>query len=259
MSERNIKIIVAYEGTNYKGWQRQKDAVTVQGTIEAALADIIGRWVRVHGASRTDAGVHAESQVAHFYVDSPIPDEAFAWLLSGRLPGDIVVRSARTVPRDFDESTDAACKTYLYRFYTGRVREVQFFRRRWRTGTDLDPAAMHQAAQYIVGTHDFKGFASAKDMRETTVRTVMSARAWRVADDEIDFEITADRYLYQMVRTLAGTLAEIGRGRWQPEKMAQILASRDRTTAGPTAPPNGLCLMHIEYHKNLAIPLDIGG
>jgi len=251
---RCIKLVIAYEGTNYRGWQRQPNAQTVQETIERALGDIIGRSVRLYGASRTDAGVHAEGQVANFTTDSPIPDHAFAWVLNGRLPPEIVVRSSERVNLDFHASRDAMYKTYLYRIYTAGPRDVQQFRRRWHFPYRLDIEAMDQAAGFVLGTHDFRAFASAKDARENTVRTVLAARTFRPGQHEVDFEITADRFLYHMVRNITGTLAEIGRGRWPPEKIAAILASRDRTHAGPTAPAHGLCLMKVEYHKNSIPP-----
>lgn len=244
---RWIRLLIAYEGTNYKGWQRQENTPTIQGTIETALTDIIGRSIQIRGASRTDAGVHAQGQVASFAVESPIPDHAFATVLNGRLPADIVVKSSERVPPEFDPSRDPLGKTYIYRIYTGRAREVQLFRRRWHYPHELDATAMNDAAAVLLGTHDFRAYASAKDSRDNFVRTVFAARAWRIGDDEVDFEITADRFLYHMVRNIVGTAVEIGRGRWPVAKAAEILAGRDRTQAGPTAPPEGLCLMNIEY------------
>lgn len=247
-SNRTIQLIIAYEGTNYSGWQRQKDTSTVQGTIESALQHIIGRSTKISGASRTDAGVHAAGQVAHFNTDSTIPDAAFAWALNGRLPPHIVVRSSQRVAADFHSSRDAVSKTYLYRIYSAKLRDVIQFRRRWHFPYSLDVSAINHAANLICGTHDFRAFASARDDRDSTVRTVFSARAYRL-DDEIDFAITADRFLYHMVRNIVGTMVEIGRGRWLPQKAADILASRDRTQAGPTAPPEGLCLMNVDYFQ----------
>jgi tRNA pseudouridine38-40 synthase len=247
---RKIKLVIGYEGTNYRGWQRQDNAPTVQETIEQALASIIGRSVTVRGASRTDSGVHAEGQVAHFLVESPIPDSSFAVILNDRLPADIVIASSQEVPVGFDSSRDAIKKTYRYRIYTGWLKDVEHFRRRWQYEHRLDVSAMNRAAALLLGTHDFRAFASAKDTRDNFVRTVFAAHAYQAAEYELDFEITADRFLYHMVRNIVGTIVEIGRGHWPVEKMAATLARRDRTQAGPTAPGHGLCLLNIEYPDN---------
>ncbi len=257
---RNIKLIIAYRGTRYFGWQRQKDAVTVQQTVEEAVRSILGKRVTVQGASRTDTGVHAEGQVANFTVeDSPIPTEAFAWILNGRLPADIAVRESTQVPACFHASGDALHKTYIYRIHTGRQKDVMLHDQRWQVGHPLNLADFNAAAAFLVGTHDFQGFTSAKDTRENAVRTVFESRAWWSADSqELVYMIRANRFLYHMVRNIVGTLVEIARGRWAPEKVAQILASRDRTQAGPTAPPQGLCLKCIEYPKKFTSTLDTG-
>lgn len=253
---RNIKLVVAYEGTNYSGWQRQRNVPTVQEAIENALEQVVGCFIKVQGASRTDAGVHAEGQVACFATDSPIPAEAFAWVLSRRLPPDIVIRSSHPVSPAFHASRDAARKTYIYRIYTGPTRDVLDFRRRCPIPYDLDVHAMNAAAAVMLGTHDFLAFASAKDDRSDSVRTVSLARVDRPSAHEIRFQIAADRFLYKMVRNIVGTLVEIGRGRWPAPRTALILASRDRTKAGPTAAPNGLCLLNVEYPHFSRPPLD---
>jgi len=253
---RNIKLVIAYEGTAYNGWQRQRGAPSVQETIETAAEQVIGRSITIRGASRTDSGVHADGQVAHFIVDSPIPDRAFAGALNGRLPSDIVIRSSEPVPMQFHASRDAMHKTYRYTLYTARARDVHQFRRRWRFPCDLDLQAINDAAGAILGTHDFRAFASAGDMRTDSVRTVFHSFAYRSGPHEIQVEITADRFLYHMVRNIVGTLVEIGRGRWPAEKIAEILADRDRTQAGPTAPGHGLCLVSIEYPQDFHQVLD---
>ncbi|MFA5865337.1 MAG: tRNA pseudouridine(38-40) synthase TruA [Phycisphaerae bacterium] len=255
---RNIKLTIAYQGTRYSGWQRQKDTPTVQETIEETLSDIVGHQTKIQGASRTDAGVHAEGQVANFLVEScPIPTEAFAAILSGKLPPDIAVRESVEVPLNFHASGTAIHKTYIYRIYTGHPKDVQLYNLRWQVEYPLDLNAINAAAKFLIGTHDFQGFTSAKDTRENAVRSIMNAHAWWSADaSELLFMIQANRFLYMMVRNIVGTLVEIGRNRWPAEKVAQIIASQDRTQAGPTAPPHGLCLKVVEYLKNSASTLD---
>ncbi len=247
---RHIKLVIAYEGTRYKGWQKQDNELTVQGVIEETLRDVIGKKVSVRGASRTDAGVHAEGQVACFKVENcPIPTESFVRILNDRLPEDIAVRSSEQVDAEFHPSKDALYKRYVYRIYTGRDKDVKLFRRRWGIGYDLDIEEMNKAANYLIGTHNYIGFASARDERDNTVRTVMLAKFQRAKcqEDEIIFTIQADRFLQYMVRNIVGSLVEIGRGHWPAERIGRIIASRDRRQAGPTAPPCGLCLDEIVY------------
>jgi tRNA pseudouridine38-40 synthase len=255
--QRNIKLVIAYQGTRYKGWQRQPDQMTVQETIELALTQLLARPVQIRGASRTDSGVHAEGQVANFVVeDCSIPTHAFAEILNGRLPDDIAVRSSVEVPLEFHSSRDALHKTYHYRIYNSPLKDVMYHNLRWQMDYRLDNDAINQAAGFLLGTHDFKGFTSAKDERDDSVRTIYEARGWWSGEDEWTFMIRANRFLYLMVRNIVGTLVEVGRRHWPAEKVAQIIIHRDRTLAGPTAPPQGLCLKTIEYAKNLTSALD---
>ncbi len=258
---RNIKLTIAYQGTRYCGWQRQKGDVTVQETIEEAVSKLLGRRTKVQGASRTDSGVHADGPLAKFYgEDAPTPTEAVAWILTGRLPPDIGIRDSVEVPAGFHASGDAINKTYLYRIYVGREKDVHLHNFRWHVTHPLNLKAMNEAAALLVGTHDFWGFTSAKDTRENAVRTVMESRAWWHPEaPELIYMIKANRFLYHMVRNIVGTLVEIARGYWPPEKVAQILAGRDRTAAGPTAPAHGLCLHRVEYLKNSTSLLDMRG
>ena len=239
--------MIAYQGTRYCGWQRQKDVATVQGTIEDVLGEVLGGVVRIQGASRTDAGVHAEGQVANFFVeDCSIPTEAFAEILNTRLPADIAVRESSLVADNFHASGDAVCKTYFYRIYNASAKDVMFFNFRWQVDYPLDAGAMNEAAKFLIGTHDFCALSSAKDTREDMVRTILEAQVWR-SESEIIIRVRANRFLYLMVRNIVGTLVEIGRGRWPSEQMARIIAGRDRRQAGPTAPGHGLCLKKVEY------------
>ncbi len=250
---RYIKLVIAYEGTRYKGWQRQGSELTVQGVIEETLSGIIGKEISVRGASRTDAGVHAEGQVVCFKLENcPIPTESFVRILNDRLPEDIAVRSSEQVSLKFHPSKDALYKRYTYRIYTGKQKDVKLFRRRWGLGYELDIESMNRACSYLIGTHNYIGFASARDERDNTVRTVLQAEFERAKCDkeEILFMIRADRFLQYMVRNIVGSLVEIGRGHWPPERIGKIIASRDRCQAGPTAPACGLCLEEIVY-KNI--------
>ena len=246
MSVRKIKLIVQYDGSRYSGWQTQPGKKTIQGELVEAMSNLVGGKIPVHGASRTDAGVSALGQVALFEIDSPIPTENFPDALNGRLPRNIVVTSAEEVPPKFDLLGEVKSKLYRYTIYTGRYRPVMKLNQCWHLHKKLDVAAMNEAAQLLVGTKDFKSFASAADKRESSVRTIFRCNV--TAEDKwIYIDVEGDGFLYNMVRNIVGTLTEIGAGRWRPEKINQILEAKDRTTAGRLAPPHGLCLMWICY------------
>ena len=246
MAVRNIKLTISYDGVNYNGWQNQPGKRTIEGELQRAVSELTGVLTKVNGASRTDAGVSALGQAANFTIDSPIPTENFVKAINHRLPRDIVVTEAVEVDRDFDASGSAKSKLYRYTIFTGKNRNVLKTRNCWHRPGKLDVAAMNAAAQMLIGTFDFKSFAAAADKRESSVRTVTLCR---VTQEEkwIYIDIEADRFLYNMVRNIVGTLVEVGRGRWKPEKIKEILEAKDRTAAGPTAPPEGLCLMWIKY------------
>ena len=246
MTQRNIKVTISYDGLNYSGWQYQPTKRTIQGEIQQALGRLTRHLIKVNGASRTDAGVSALGQTANFIINSPIPTENFLKALNDRLPRDIVITEAVEVDRDFDASSSAKSKLYRYSLFTGKKRNVLTTRNCWHRPGKLDVEAMNAAAQILVGTHDFKSFAAAADKRDSSVRTVTRCDVTQV-EKWFYIDIEADRFLYNMVRNIVGTLVEIGRGRWKHEKMVEILDAKDRTTAGPTAPPQGLCLMWIKY------------
>ncbi|OHB80052.1 MAG: tRNA pseudouridine(38-40) synthase TruA [Planctomycetes bacterium RBG_16_55_9] len=246
MAVRTIKLIVQYDGSRYHGWQIQPGRRTIQGELVEAVSNLVGTRTHVHGASRTDAGVSALGQVALFEVDSPIPTENFPKAINGRLPRDIVVTAAEEPPPKFDLMGGVKSKLYRYTIFTGRYRPVLRLNRCWHIPRKLDVAAMNQAAQLLVGTKDFKSFAGAKDRRDQTVRTIFRCEV--TAEDEwIYIDVEGDGFLYNMVRNIVGTLVDIGVGRWQPEKIKEILETRNRTAAGRLAPPQGLCLMWIKY------------
>jgi len=246
MSVRKIKLTVQYDGSRYSGWQTQPGKRTIQGELVEALSNLVGTRIPVHGASRTDAGVSALGQVALFEIDCPIPTENFPDALNGRLPRNIVVTSAEEVPPKFDLLGDVKSKLYRYTIHTGRYRPVFKLNQCWHLHKKLDVLAMNQAAQLLVGTKNYKSFASAADKRESSVRTIFRCEV--TAEDKwIYIDVEGDGFLYNMVRNIVGTLAEIGAGRWKPEKINEILEAKDRTAAGRLAPPQGLCLVWVRY------------
>jgi len=246
MSIRRIKLVLHYDGTAYHGWQRQPGVATIQQTVEEAIETLCGCAVSVTGSSRTDAGVHALGQVAHFDIDCPVPTENIARALNNLLPDDIAVADAAEVTPDFDAISSTQSKWYRYTLCTTAVRPVKRIRYCWHRPAPLYTEAMALAAARLVGTRDFKSFAAAADMRESSVRTVLRCNVSE-KQGEIFVDVAATGFLYNMVRNIVGTLVEVGRGRWQPEDIDRILAAKDRAAAGPIAPASGLCLMDIQY------------
>jgi tRNA pseudouridine38-40 synthase len=246
MSVRKIKLTIQYDGSRFSGWQIQPGKKTIQGEVVEALSSLVGEKTYVHGASRTDAGVSALGQAGLFEIDSPIPTGNFADAVNDRLPSEIVVTSAEEVPRDFDLLGSVKSKLYRYSIFTGRFRPVLRLNQCWHIPKKLDVKAMNEAAKLLVGTKDFKSFASAADKRESSVRTIFRCDV-TTGDDWIYVNVEGDGFLYNMVRNIVGTLADIGHGRWEPEKINEILEAKDRTAAGRLAPPAGLCLMWIHY------------
>ena len=246
MAIRKIRLIVQYDGSGYSGWQVQPGEKTIQGLLVEAVSSLVGRQTFVHGASRTDSGVHALGQVALFEVDSPIPTENFAEAINDRLPEDIVVAEATEASRTFDLISGPMSKLYRYTIYSGRVRPVMQTKHCWHLPSRLDIEAMQEAAKLLVGRKDFRSFASGKDKRENTVRTVLRCDV-ATEDEWVYVDVEGDGFLYNMVRNIVGTLVEVGIGRWKPERVTEILQAKNRTAAGRLAPPNGLCLMWIKY------------
>ncbi len=250
MTLRNVKLTIAYDGSDYHGWQIQPGFTTVQGVLTAALRSLLGPRARVCGASRTDAGVSALGQVGLIQVDSPIPTENLAKAITDRLPETIAIVKAEDVPMGFDVIGDVTSKLYRYTIFCGPVRPVLHIRHCWHVPARLDVRAMDAAAKLLVGRKDFRSFAAAADHREDTVRTILRCD---VMDEQaeggrwIHVDVEGDGFLYNMVRNIVGTLVEIGIGRWQLERIPEILEAKDRTAAGPIAPPHGLCLMWIRY------------
>ncbi len=242
----NIKLIVEYEGTAYGGWQSQKNAPTVQDTLQDALERVTGERVTLYGSGRTDSGVHALGQVANFRTNAAIPPERYASALNPLLPEDIAVRSSCAVPDGFHAQFLATGKRYRYTVYNDRQKPALCRRAAWHVGQKLDAEAMRAAAAYFKGRHDFTAFQSAGGVERETVKTV--TRCDVTADGPfIHIDVAADGFLYNMVRIIAGTLVKVGRGRLASDAIPGIIGSRDRQRAGYTAPAHGLCLMEVYY------------
>lgn len=248
---RCIRLTLAYDGTNFRGWQSQTKGRTVQGVIENAIERITGARPRVLASGRTDAGVHALGQVVAFRTESTLTTETMVKALNAVLPEDVVVLAADEVPPTFHPIRDARCKRYRYVIDDGPVRPVLFRHFVWHYPRRLDVERMQQAAAKLVGKHDFAAFEASGAKRKTTVRSVSEltvGRACPSVPSFILFEIEADGFLYNMVRNIVGSLVEIGRGARPPEWIEDVLLSRDRRHAGPTAPPRGLFLVSVTYN-----------
>lgn len=249
-------LILQYDGSRYKGWQRLPGtAQTVQGRVEAALSEIFSEPVEIHGSGRTDAGVHALGQVVSFTAPE-LPLSKIMPQLRHLLPRDIGAVSLRYAPDRFHARLCAVEKTYIYRLWNSNRPDV--FQRHYRTAfpRKLDEEKMRQASEYLLGTHDFLAFCSNKHFKKSSVRTLRRLELIREGE-ELRFELTADGFLYNMVRIIVGTLLEVGLGLRAPESMAEILQSRKRSQAGETAPPEGLCLLEVRYDEKSLPPAEV--
>lgn len=242
--KRRICLTVAYDGTAYHGFQVQKNAKTVESELNRAISELTGEEVQVIGASRTDAGVHALCNLAVFDTSFRIDAEKFSYALNQRLPEDIRVRASEEVAADFHPRRCESRKTYEYHILNAAFPNPVKRLYSHFTYTPLDVGKMRQAAAYLVGEHDFASFCSAGSQAETTVRRIYDLTVERNGE-EIVIRVAGSGFLYNMVRIIAGTLMEAGYGRMAPEKMGEILAAKDRTAAGPTAPACGLVLTEI--------------
>ena len=242
----NIRFTLQYDGTDYHGWQFQPNAVTVQEVIENTLNRVVGHRVRLVGAGRTDAGVHAWGQVANFHTENPLPPEKLKKALNSLLPPAIRVLSVAVAAPDFDSRRSARSKTYRYFIFRRPEPSPWIFRYSWHLVSRLDVEAMSEAAQVFVGKHDFSAFRAADCCARTRVRIVNSFGI-RVKENIMVFEVNADGFLKHMVRNMVGTLIEVGRGRVRPARVRGILESGDRRKAGPNIPPHGLFLWQVDY------------
>jgi tRNA pseudouridine38-40 synthase len=244
---RNLKLILSYDGTDFNGWQTQPGYRTVQETLESAIAQLTGEpRIRVNASGRTDAGVHALGQVVNFYSATQYPPEVLVRAINAHLPPDVVVREAADVAQAFDANRDARRKLYRYVIHDGPVVDPFLRRYQHHTRHRLDAEAMRRAAQPLHGRHDFHSFETDWPNRMSSTRTITHLAVNRFAD-WIWLDVEADGFLYNMVRAIAGTLINVGRGYWPQTQVAEILRAEDRALAGPTAPAQGLFLMRVTY------------
>lgn len=241
-----IKLTVAYDGTNYHGWQLQDNGITIEEELNRCLTELLGEEIKVIGASRTDSGVHALGNVAVFDTVNRMPAKKISYALNQRLPEDIRIQKSEEVLPDWHPRHCESRKTYEYRIYRGEFpmpvkRLYSHF-----IYTPLDAGRMREASAYLEGEHDFKSFCQTGAQVESTVRTLYSL--WvEEQDSDLVIRVCGSGFLYNMVRIIAGTLIEVGQGKREPESMLQVLSALDRSAAGPTAPANGLTLVKYEF------------
>ncbi|MEJ2514578.1 MAG: tRNA pseudouridine(38-40) synthase TruA [Gammaproteobacteria bacterium] len=251
-----IAVGLEYDGTGLLGWQAQKDGPSVQSALETALGRVADHPVEVVGAGRTDAGVHATGQVAHF--DSDAVRSPRAWMLGANthLPEGISVRWAREAPEAFHARFSAQVRGYSYLVHNRDARSALTRHRAWWVHRPLDAEVMHQSARCLVGEHDFSAFRAAECQSRTPVRRIFGLRVLRQGAF-LRIDITANAFVHHMVRNIAGTLAAVGRGDRPPEWVEEVLAGRDRRLGGVTAPPEGLYLVHVDYGDLLPVPAPV--
>jgi len=241
------KLVIEYDGAPFVGWQVQDNGLSVQAVLTAAIAAFSGETVAVHGAGRTDAGVHATGQVAHVDLAKAWDTDTVRDAVNAHLrPHPVAVLSAEAVAPDFDARFSATKRHYLYRIVNRRADLALDRLRAWRIGRPLDSAAMHAAAQRLVGRHDFTTFRAAECQAKSPVKTLDRLDVERDGE-EIRIHASARSFLHTQVRSMVGSLALVGEGRWSADDLARALAARDRTACGPVAPPDGLCLIRVDY------------
>ena len=243
---KRVGLIVAYDGTNYCGWQVQPNGITIQGELNRCLSELLGEEIETIGASRTDAGVHAMGNVAVFDTETRMPGEKISYALNQRLPEDIRIQLSEEMPMDFHPRYCDSVKTYEYRILNRRFQIPTERLYSYFYHYKLDEKKRREATSYLIGRHDFASFCGAGAQVKSTVRTIRSVEVERFGD-MVTIRISGEGFLYNMVRIIAGTLIEIGNGQYPPERMQEILDARDREWAGPTAPAKGLTLLGIQY------------
>ena len=243
---KRVKLTIAYDGTNYCGWQVQPNGITIEEVINKTLQKLTGEPILVIGASRTDSGVHAMGNVAVFDTETTIPADRIAMALNQRLPEDIVIVKSEEVPLDFHPRYCDCSKTYEYHIINTRIPVPTKRLTNYFVSYNLNLDHMRQAASYLVGEHDFVSFCNVRTDVENTVRTITALDIIENGN-EITVRITGNGFLYNMVRIIVGTLIRVGRGFYTPEKVKEILEAKDRKAAGVTAPAHGLMLMEINY------------
>lgn len=246
MSKKRVKLVVAYDGTAYHGWQLQRGVVTIESELNRCLSGLLEEEIQVIGASRTDSGVHALGNVAVFDTNTRIPPEKISYALNQRLPEDIRIQCSEEVALDWHPRHCDSRKTYEYRIYRGEfpmpVKRLYALHEYHK----LDVEKMRRAAEYLVGEHDFKSFCYTGAQVETTIRTIINVEILEEGSD-LAIRVCGNGFLYNMVRIIVGTLLEVGRGKRSPESMKTVLEAKDRAAAGPTAPAHGLLLVKYEF------------
>jgi tRNA pseudouridine38-40 synthase len=249
---RNLKIVLAYDGSEFSGWQVQPDAATIQGTLASAIGRVTGEKVLPQGSGRTDAGVHALAQVASFATESPIPARNLVKALNDVLPPSIRVLEATEAPIEFHARKSARAKTYRYRVYRDPICPPFLARYVWQYPYPLDEDAMRRAADFVIGEHDFTSFAAVdsergrEDETNSCVRRIFTS-SWERGTEDLVYTVRGSGFLHHMVRNLVGTFVLAGKGTLKPADMTEILAARNRSAAGATAPASGLYLVSVEY------------
>ena len=243
---RNIKLKIAYEGTNYAGWQFQKNARSIQEVLEKAILKVLGEKAGLTGSGRTDAGVHAMEQVANFKTTSKMPCYKLQHALNANIPDDIAITDCSEVPLNFNSRFAAKKKVYRYSIFNKKHPHPFYKSHFYRVSSRLDERLMMREARHLIGRHDFKAFQARDKKERGSVRTIKRLTVKREGDC-VYFDIVADGFLYHMVRNIAGTLIYVGRGKMPRGSIKRILRSKNRSLAGPTAPGKGLCLMKIKY------------
>lgn len=245
---KRVKLVVAYDGTNYCGWQVQPNGITIESVLNQHLSALLGEDIVVTGASRTDSGVHSLGNVAIFDTNTRMPADKISFALNQKLPEDIVVQDSCEVAEDWHPRYQKGQKTYEYRILNRTFRNPTRRRDTYFYHHKLDVEAMQEAAKYLVGEHDFKSFCAVGAQVKTTIRTLYDCKVIK-EDDIITIRVTGNGFLYNMVRIIAGTLIKVGAGDMKPEEIPTILKKRDRSAAGPTAPAHGLTMIGIEYEE----------
>ena len=243
---KRVMLTVAYDGTNYHGWQLQSNGISIEEVLNRCLTELLKEPVQVIGASRTDSGVHAFGNIAVFDTQARIPGDKFSYALNQRLPEDIRIRGSREVPLTFHPRKTDSVKTYEYRILNEEFPNPVKRLYSHFTYLPLDEKKMNEGAKFLIGEHDFKSFCSVNAQVESTVRTIYSCEVQREGT-ELVIRISGGGFLYNMVRIIAGTLMEVGNGKYPPEAVADILNAKERTAAGPTAPARGLTLISYEF------------
>lgn len=244
---KRVKLTVAYDGTNYCGWQVQPNGLAVQEVLNKCLSELLKEEIVTLGASRTDAGVHALGNVAVFDTEARMPAEKISYALNTKLPADIRIRESMEVPADFHPRFQKTIKTYEYKIYNHRFPDPTKRLYSCFHYYPLDVEKMQEAGKHLVGEHDFKSFSTFKPEIESTVRHIYDLQVTRSADDVITIRIQGNGFLYHMVRIIAGTLIRVGGGYYPPEHVKEILEGKNRELAGETARPEGLTLVEIRY------------